>query len=108
MFHESLHPDTFWQLDVYWARTAGADPSNAIQELGPRLGSIHWKDGPTVQGEPMTALGQGKVDLPRIMRSLTHPVDWVIELDECATDPLQAARQGLVYLDSLRNAKEPS
>ena len=35
--------------------------------------------------------------------ALTHPVDWVIELDECATDPLDAAQQSLVYLESLRN-----
>ena len=31
-----------------------------------------------------------------------RPVDWVIELDECATDPLDAARESLVYLESLR------
>jgi hypothetical protein len=49
----------------------------------------------------MTALGRGRVDVPRILRALTHPADWVIELDECATDPLEAARQGTVYLESL-------
>jgi hypothetical protein len=49
----------------------------------------------------MVALGQGRVDVPRILRALTHPTDWVIELDECVTDPLQAARQSRVYLESL-------
>ena len=50
----------------------------------------------------MTALGRGVLDIPRILRALTHPVDWVIELDECATDPLEAARESLAYLESLR------
>jgi sugar phosphate isomerase/epimerase len=99
--HEHLHPDVFWQLDVYWAQTAGADPAAVVAELGPRLQSIHWKDGPCVHGQPMLALGEGRVDVPRILRALTHPVDWVIELDECATDPLAAARRSRVFLESL-------
>ncbi|VTR95819.1 Xylose isomerase domain protein TIM barrel OS=Melioribacter roseus (strain JCM 17771 / P3M-2) GN=MROS_2632 PE=4 SV=1: AP_endonuc_2 [Gemmata massiliana] len=98
--HEELHLDIFWQLDVYWARTAGFDPAGAVSELGSRLGSIHWKDGPAVYGQPMTALGHGTIDVPRILNALTHPVDWVIELDECASDPLEAARQSLEYLEA--------
>jgi sugar phosphate isomerase/epimerase len=41
LLHESLAPDIFWQLDVYWARTAGADPAAVIAELGPRIGSLY-------------------------------------------------------------------
>jgi sugar phosphate isomerase/epimerase len=104
LFHEALHPEIFWQLDVYWAQTAGVDPAGMLSDLMPRLRSLHLKDGPAAHGEPMTAIGQGKVDVPRILRALSHPVDWVIELDECATDPLDAARQSLVYLESLRTA----
>ena len=48
----------------------------------------------------MTALGRGKVDLPLIQKALIHPVAWVIELDECATDPLESERRILMYLDS--------
>jgi sugar phosphate isomerase/epimerase len=102
LLHESLAPDIFWQLDVYWARTGGADPTTVLAELGPRIGSLHLKDGSAVRGEPMTALGRGVLDLPRILRAPTRPVDWVIELDECATDPLEAARESLAYLESLR------
>jgi sugar phosphate isomerase/epimerase len=99
--HEALHPGVFWQLDVYWAQTAGADPADVAADLGDRVRSVHWKDGPCVHGQPMTALGRGKVEVARVLRALTHPVDWVIELDECATDPLEAAREGRVYLESL-------
>jgi sugar phosphate isomerase/epimerase len=101
LLHESLAPDIFWQLDVYWARTGGADPAAVLAELGPRIGSLHLKDGPAIHGEPMTALGRGVLDLPRILRALPHRVDWVVELDECATDPLDAARESLGYRESL-------
>jgi sugar phosphate isomerase/epimerase len=103
LFHESLHPDIFWQLDVYWAQTAGVDPAEMLTNLLPRIGSLHWKDGPAVHGEPMTAIGQGKVDVPRILHALRRTVDWVIELDECATDPLVAAQESRAYLESLRS-----
>ena len=102
LFDAELHPDTFFQLDVYWAQTAGADPAGVLMDLMPRIRSLHLKDGPAVHGEPMTALGRGKVDVPGILRALTRPVDWVVELDECATDPLEAAKQSLSYLESLR------
>jgi sugar phosphate isomerase/epimerase len=100
MMHEELHADIFWQLDVYWAQTAGADPAAILVDLPSRIGSIHWKDGPCVHGQPMTALGRGSIDVPRILGALTRPVDWVIELDECATDPLEAAKQSRVYLEA--------
>ena len=102
LLRESLAPDIFWQLDVYWARTGGVDPVDVLVELGPRVGSLHLKDGPAVHGEPMTALGRGVLDIPRILWALPRPIDWVIELDECATDPLDAARESLAYLESLR------
>lgn len=100
----ALHPDIFWQLDVYWAQVAGVDPTEKLLELAPRLGSIHWKDGPAVHGEPMAPLGRGKVDLPRLVRALVTPVDWVIELDECAVDPYDAARESLAYLEAFKSA----
>lgn len=102
LLHEALRPDVFWQLDVYWAQTAGADPAAAAAELGTRVRSVHWKDGPCVHGRPMTALGEGRVDVPRVLGALAGPADWVVELDECATDPLEAARRSRAYLESLR------
>jgi sugar phosphate isomerase/epimerase len=86
-YHGLLPSDIFWQLGVYWAQTVGVDPAEVLSELMTRIGSIHWKDGPAVHGELTTALGRGTVEVPRIVRPLTRPADWVIELDECATNP---------------------
>ena len=41
LLHEELDSDIFWQLDVYWAQTAAADPAEVLSELEPRVRSIH-------------------------------------------------------------------
>ncbi|WP_435020794.1 sugar phosphate isomerase/epimerase family protein [Tundrisphaera sp. TA3] len=102
-----LHPGIFFQLDVYWAQAAGFDPAGVLLDLMPRVRSLHLKDGPAVHGEPMTAPGTGAVDFRRILGALQRPVDWIIELDECASDPLDAARQGLIYLEGLQDETRP-
>jgi sugar phosphate isomerase/epimerase len=66
--HRLLHPDIFWHLDVYWAQTAGADPAEVLSELMTRIGSIHWKDGPAVHGEPMTALERRSISRESYVR----------------------------------------
>jgi sugar phosphate isomerase/epimerase len=99
MLHEMLGAEVFWQLDVYWAQTAGVDPADVLSEFSPRIKSIHWKDGPCAHGEPMTALGRGNLDVRCIVEAVTESMDWIVELDECATDPLEAARQSRLYLE---------
>ena len=90
VFHELLHPEVFLEIDTYWVQTAGFDPASVIADLGPCVRLLHLKDGPAVHGRPMTALGQGVLDFPRILNATHHPVDLVIELDECAGDMFEA------------------
>ncbi len=89
--HQSLPPGIFFELDVYWATVAGQDPVSLLERFGQRVRMVHLKDGPAVHGQPMTALGEGKVDIRRLVKSPHCPVDVVVELDECAEDPLEAA-----------------
>jgi sugar phosphate isomerase/epimerase len=100
VFHELLDPDVFLEIDTYWVQTTGLDPASVIAELGPRVRLLHLKDGPAVHGGPMTALGQGVLDFPRILNATHHPVDLVIELDECTSDIFQAVDLSLRYLQS--------
>ncbi|HEX8372772.1 MAG TPA: sugar phosphate isomerase/epimerase [Chthoniobacterales bacterium] len=91
-------PAAFNQLDVYWAQTAGEDPAAIIRENPARFPLLHIKDGPCVMGEPMTALGQGEVDVPAVLEAATA-VEWhVIELDACATDMMEAVRESYRYM----------
>jgi sugar phosphate isomerase/epimerase len=103
ILHELLHPHIFQEIDTYWVKTAGLDPAQVIAELGPRVKLLHLKDGPAVQGRPMTPLGQGVLDFRSILIALPSPVDLVVELDECATDIFDAIEVSLRYLSFLEN-----
>jgi sugar phosphate isomerase/epimerase len=76
---EHLDPAIFFQLDTYWAQTAGVDPVSVIKELGPRVPLLHIKDGPAVSDEPQVAVchrhaGSGRTKLPLSRR--TRPGPW--------------------------------
>ena len=94
-----LSPEVFFEIDAYWAQTAGADPAAILRDLGPRVPLIHLKDGPAVQGQPMLALGQGVMDIPGLLRACAGHAEWlIVELDECATDMFEAVRLSYQYL----------
>jgi sugar phosphate isomerase/epimerase len=99
---EKLDPQIFLEVDTYWVRAAGLNPASVLHELKDRVRFLHLKDGSTVKGEPMQALGDGLMDFPSILEAATPSVDWlVIELDECASDIWNAVRRSFEYLRSL-------
>ena len=85
-----LPAELFWEIDTYWVQTAGLDPARVIEELRPRVRILHLKDGPAVHGAPMTAVGEGTLNFPRILKAAPDEVDLIVELDECATDIFEA------------------
>ena len=96
---EDLDPDVFFEVDVYWVQTAGQDPVQVIRRLGSRAPLLHIKDGPCQIEEPMTALGEGVVDIPGVVAAGAASTEWlVVELDRCATDMLEAVRKSYQYL----------
>lgn len=96
---ELVAPEVFFELDVYWAQTAGVDPAAVVRELGPRAPLLHLKDGPAVQGQPMLALGEGVVDIPACVAAGGAHAEWlIVELDECATDMFTAVDRSYQYL----------
>lgn len=94
-----LAPTVFFELDVYWAKTGGVDPVEMVRTLGRRAPLLHIKDGPCVAGEPMTAVGDGTVDIPGVVRAGADTAEWlIVELDACATDMLEAVQKSYHYL----------
>lgn len=94
-------PEVQFELDTYWAANFGAcNPAAELSRVRSRTPLLHLKDGPLIRGEPMVALGQGKQDLPAIMRAADPSVlEWaIVELDACATDMLTAVRASLNFL----------
>lgn len=96
---EHLDPGILFELDVYWIQTGGCNPASIIKEFGKRAPLLHIKDGPCVQGQPMTAVGTGKVDMPAVAMAGAGTAEWmIVELDSCATDMLTAVKQSYDYL----------
>jgi len=96
---EHLEPTVFFEVDTYWAKTAGSDPVAVLQRLGNRAPVLHIKDGPCIVGEPMVAAGQGAMDIPALIAAGEGHTKWlVVELDACATDMFEAVEQSYRYL----------
>jgi sugar phosphate isomerase/epimerase len=96
-----LAPRVSFELDVYWAANFGAvDPAAVLRRHAGRTPLLHVKDGPLVKGEPMLALGSGKMRLQPVLEAADPAVlRWiVVELDACATDMLQAVRASYDWL----------
>jgi sugar phosphate isomerase/epimerase len=94
--------ELFFELDAYWTRVAGLDPLAVAREMGARLPLLHIKDGPAVRHQPMSALGTGVMDIPALLGACDANVEYVIvELDECATDMLEAVAASWRYLVSV-------
>jgi len=96
---EHLHPEIFFEVDTYWVQTAGLDPIAVVRELGKRAELLHIKDGPALQGVPQVAVGQGVLDVRGIVQASGGAAEWlIVELDECASDMLEAVQESHRYL----------
>ena len=94
-------PDVFSEMDIYWACHFGdTDPTAVIGACVDRVELLHVKDGPLVQGQPHTAVGEGKVNVPACIAAAdANRLEWlVVELDECATDMTDAIKRSAQYL----------
>jgi sugar phosphate isomerase/epimerase len=102
-------PDIYCEIDMYWASNFGkTDVPAVISKYKHRVRVLHVKDGPLTSDEaPQTAVGKGKMNIPACINA-TDPnvLEWlVVELDDCATDMLEAVRDSYIYLTSNGFAK---
>lgn len=87
------------QLDTYWVAVGHFSPVAAIQHYQDRLFSVHIKDGPLTRGVPQVAVGQGRMDWTSIFPILPEITSWyIVELDDCATDMLEALAASHAFL----------
>lgn len=97
---DHLDPGVLLEVDIYWAQTGGSDPAGLLASLGPRAPLLHVKDGPALVEAPMTALGEGVIDIPAALDAAS--AEWlIVELDRCATDMFEAVGKSYRYLQSL-------
>lgn len=99
MMLDYLDPAVFVQVDTYWVKVGGADPVQAVKQLGPRAPLLHIKDGPGTVEAPMLAAGSGMMDFPAIAQVAAGNAEWmIIEMDRCATDMMEAVAQSYRYM----------
>jgi sugar phosphate isomerase/epimerase len=99
MLLELVDPAVFFELDVYWAQTAGRDPVALVKEYGPRAPLLHIKDGPATPAAPMTAVGDGTLNIPAILEAARDTAEWlIVELDVAATHMDHAVERSYKYL----------
>ena len=104
LFQEYFDPSIFFELDTYWIQVAGVDPVAVIRELGTRAPLLHIKDGPANREEPMTAVGDGKMDVPAIVKAGGDNAKWwIVEMDRCGTDVMEAVEKSYRYLKGLQS-----
>lgn len=101
IMRELLNPGIFFELDTYWIKVGGSDPVQLIRELGSRVPMLHIKDGPATKEAPMTAVGDGVMDIQSIV-SAAAPDSWkIVEMDRCDGDVLEASQNSFTYLSKL-------
>lgn len=98
-----LVPSLNLEIDIYWCAAFGLnDPAAVVSRLRDKAPLLHVKDGPLVKGEPHVAVGSGVLDIPAVLAA-GDPEWWVVELDECATDMMEAVAQSYRYLKGNRS-----
>jgi sugar phosphate isomerase/epimerase len=95
---DQLDPAVLLEVDTYWAAVGGQAVPELLGRLGERVRYLHIKDGPVTKADPMTALGAGRMPVADILAASPW-VEWnVVELDDCATDMMEALRQSMAWL----------
>lgn len=99
---DHLDSDIFFEIDTYWAKTAGRDPAAVVHDFGSRAPFLHIKDGPATQDEQMFAhvpAGSGTLDFPAIAKAGGNNTEWMIaEFDEYAGDIFAGLQASYSYL----------
>ena len=100
-FLDRLDPDVTVEVDTYWMQVGGIDAAGFVQSLGDRIHYLHIKDGPiSTDANSQSAVGDGKMDIDRVLNA-NHAVLWnVVELDGYAGDIWEAVRRSFLYLAS--------
>jgi sugar phosphate isomerase/epimerase len=87
------------ELDVFWAKYAGADPAAYMNGHPGRFPLLHLKDM-AKDGKSMTEVGEGIVDLQAVFSQAEQAgvQAYIVEQDTCARPPLESVRISLENL----------
>ena len=99
---EYLDKNIFFEIDTYWAKTAGGNPPKIISDFGSRAPFLHIKDGPAIKGQKsyeQVPAGKGVMNFPPIVKAGGENIKWmIIEFDEYSGDIINGVRDSYNYL----------
>ncbi len=91
----------FYEMDIYWAVSGGADPLALLAKYPGRFKMFHVKDGkPPYSDASQTDLGQGTIDFKPVFAKAKGIEHYFMESDSAA-DPMLFAAAGYKYLANL-------
>ena len=95
-----LAPNVRFEMDTYWAANFGAnDPAKLVKKYAGRCPLLHIKDGSLVKGQPLLAVGSGKMDIPSVIHAAGKATQWlVVEQDDSATDMFKCVESSYKHL----------
>lgn len=100
-FLERLDPSVTVEVDSYWMQVGGVDAADCLRSLGNRVHYVHIKDGPIDNKlDNQCAVGEGKMDVDRILLANSAVRWYVVELDGCAGDVWEPVSRSFRYLSS--------
>lgn len=96
-----LEQDITLEVDTYWVQAGGMDVLSMLEIVGSRAPLLHIKDGSLNTDDSMLAVGDGKMPIADIVQSTASTAEWyIVELDRCDTDMLEAVEKSYQYLTS--------
>jgi len=93
-------PELYSELDIYWCAHAKVDLIETIKVWKARIPLLHVKDGDLTEPPVHKAVGDGKVPIRAAIEATDEDsLEWlVVELDDCATDMLEAVGKSVRWL----------
>ena len=99
---EHLDKEIFFEIDTYWVKTSGQNPTKVVHDFGSRAPLLHIKDGPAIKGEKsyeQVPVGKGVMDFPSIIKAGGENIKWlVVEFDEYSGDIFEGVQSSYDYL----------
>jgi sugar phosphate isomerase/epimerase len=111
VFMSEFSPDMFFELDVFWVKVGGSEPTDLLKQLSGRVAQVHLKDlkpGLTlpefgkVPEDAFQELGDGILSWEPILKAAQAAgVEHCHVEQDQSPDPLASIRQSINYLARL-------
>jgi len=98
------------ELDTYWVRKGGEDPSEYLSKLINRCPLLHIKDVEAGEEQFFAEIGEGILDFPAIADVAAKVgTEWlVVEQDQCRRDPFESLAISYRNLVNMNLVRKPA